>query len=176
MTLDLDIPTVQDNVNREESYNIAKQHITDISQQRMWRLMCVCGHYFIATRASSSVKNIVGQEPNQLLSSGVDDAMPQKEEANVIDKSSAAPRADAHIDGCAPALRLDVRSMGSSSESLDKGRLFSKSSRAWRKLPLVKKLLGKEGKVNCIGDWRKEEEVSHSFIFLDNISNYRVVF
>ena len=129
----------------------------------------------LATRASSSVKNIVGQEPNQLLSSGVDDAMPQKEEANVIDKSSAAPRADAHIDGGAPALRLDVRSMGSSSESLDKGRLFSKSSRAWRKLPLVKKLLGKEGKVNCIGDWRKEEEVSHSFIFLDNINHYLFV-
>ena len=91
--------------------------------------------------------------------------MPQNEEANVIDKSSAAPGADAYIDGGATA---DVRSMASS-ESLDKTRLFSKSSRGWRKLPLVKKLLGKEGKVDIIGDWREEEEVSHNFIFLDNI-------
>ena len=103
--------------------------------------------------------------------------MPQKEEVDVIDQSSAAPGPDAYIDGGATPLCLGVRTdmptrSGclevkdmASSESLEKVRLFPKSSRAWRRLPLLKKLLGKEGKAAYIGDWREEEEVSHNFIF-----------
>ena len=102
--------------------------------------------------------------------------MPKKEEANVIDKSSATPRVDAHIDGDTTALHLDVRSTMSSSESLDKARLFSKSSRAWRKLPLVKKLLDKKGKVNVIGDWREEEEVSQNIIWISSLIIYILLY
>ena len=87
--------------------------------------------------------------------------MPQKEEVNVIDKSTATPCVDAYIDGGASPSCLDVRTMVSSrSGSLEKLRFLPKSSRAWRKLPLLKNLLGKEGKVDYIGDWREEEEVS----------------
>ena len=77
-----------------------------------------------------------------------------------------SPSGDAYIDysdGVATVLPLDVR-MVASSESLEKAKLFSKSSRAWGKLPLLKKLVHKEGKVNYIGDWREEKEVSHNFI------------
>ena len=101
--------------------------------------------------------------------------MPQKEEVNVIDQSSATPGPNAYIDGGATPLGvrtdmptrsgcLEVKDMASS-ESLEKIRLFPKSSRAWRRLPLLNKLLGKEGKADYIGDWREEEEVSHNFIF-----------
>ena len=103
--------------------------------------------------------------------------MPQKEEVDVIDQSSTTPGPDAYIDGGPTPLRLavrrdmvsrsgclEVRDMAPSG-SLEKIRLFPKSSRAWRRLPLLKKLLSKEEKADYIGDWREEEEVSHNFIF-----------
>ena len=93
--------------------------------------------------------------------------MPQKEEVNVIDQSTATPSADAYFDGGATPSCLDVRTIElSESGSLEKARFLLKSSRAWRKLPLLKNLLSKEGKVDYIGDWREEEEVTCNYIYI----------
>ena len=93
--------------------------------------------------------------------------MHQKED--FIDPSSATPGPDAYIDGGASSLQLDLTEMAPS-RNLEL-RLFPKSSRAWRKLPVLKNLFGKKEKDKLFGDWREEDEVPKNFIFLPNNEN-----
>ena len=93
--------------------------------------------------------------------------MHQKED--FIDQSSATPGPDAYIDGGVSSLQLDLTDMAPS-RNLEL-RLFPKSSRAWRKLPVLKNLFGKKEKDKLFGDWREEDEVPKNFIFLQNDEN-----
>ena len=93
--------------------------------------------------------------------------MHQKED--FIDPSSATPGPDAYIDGGASSLQLDLTDMAPS-RNLEL-RLFPKSSRAWRKLPVLKNLFAKKEKDKFFGDWREEDEVPNNFIFLPNNEN-----
>ena len=93
--------------------------------------------------------------------------MHQKED--FIDPSSATPGPDAYIDGGASSLQLDLTDMAPS-RNLEL-RLFPKSSRVWRKLPVLKNLFGKKEKDKFFGDWREEDEVPKIFIFLPNDEN-----
>ena len=93
--------------------------------------------------------------------------MHQKED--FIDPSSATPGPDAYIDGGASSLQLDLTDMAPS-RNLEL-RLFPKSSRVWRKLPVLKNLFGKKEKDKLFGDWREEDEVPKIFIFLPNNKN-----
>ena len=95
--------------------------------------------------------------------------MHQKEEVDFIDQPSATPGPDAYIDGGASSLQLDLTDMAPS-RNLEL-RLFPKSSRAWRKLPVLKNLFGKKEKDKFFGDWREEDEVPNNFIFLPNNKN-----
>ena len=93
--------------------------------------------------------------------------MHQKED--FIDPSSATPGPDAYIDGGASSLQLDLTEMAPS-RNLEL-RLFPKSSRVWRKLPVLKNLFGKKEKDKFVGDWREEDEVPKIFILLPNNEN-----